>query len=856
MYPDIKISKSANPSDADPGSIINFTILVENMGDTTLDPVRVIDNLPEDMSYVIAHPLPDTIMDNTIIWDNVGPISSGSSKTIYLLAQIDENLSSSEIWVDNSWFSQNDVDAYNSSLIWQVNAFRTIQNAINVANNCEIVYVRSGIYSEQILINKSISLIAEPGVTLKIPNNPEYFTIEGSSSTWTPVIFAYGGIMTDNDVSGNDTISVTVDGFNFDNNNKPNLTGILFHNIGCGTYPTFLNNSVTVTGTPICGTNVSDQDYCNITGMERYLESVISNNTIVDFDIGIMVNGCSNCGKIIHNHIQWAYHTIGKTGILISGSDNCEPENIDIHYNYIGVDCGDNIGIFNQVSNIMNATLNWWSSPDGPDSPFDGDNFDPITGRIADGFGEKVVGLVHFDPWAGIDASMNVSQSSVMVGESIFFDSSSSFACHINGSFFDFFDVQWKFDDGSYSFDDSTYYNYDDPGIYHVSLRVKAIDMQLWPYFMYDWDHTIITVTQPGMPLVANADAQNLGVYEGEPGNSIHFNGCAIGGTPPYSYSWDFGDGSPSQNGQNPSHVFAEDNIYSVSLIVVDSDGQEKIDTTEVIISSGILIAYSNGPSFGNVNDEIYFSGYSIGGTSPYSYLWDFGDGSSPESGKMVSHVYDIPGKYTVILGVTDSLGNADNVSHQIVVNSERPEGYIETANLKSGWNFVSLPVNQIVDKTNLYFKYDTFFLNWTQAISNNNPAGESVIIPYIFGWDRNGQYYSINDVFKVGYGYWIYSEINCSLFSEIGNLNETGDISMLETGWNLVGIPFDHSINKTELIVDGQVWNFAVDTNLVSDYIFGWDALGQHYEFVDVFVPGYCYWVFASKECFLKYNV
>jgi hypothetical protein len=54
-----------------------------------------------------------------------------------------------------------------------------------------------------------------------------------------------------------------------------------------------------------------------------------------------------------------------------------------------------NIGIWNQVSITVNAILNWWGEDDGPDSPTSGYTYDPNTGRIADGLGDDVIGLVH-----------------------------------------------------------------------------------------------------------------------------------------------------------------------------------------------------------------------------------------------------------------------------------------------------------------------------------------------------------------------------------------------------------------------------------------------------------------------------
>jgi len=60
--------------------------------------------------------------------------------------------------------------------------------------------------------------------------------------------------------------------------------------------------------------------------------------------------------------------------------------------------------------------------------------------------------------------------------------------------------------------------------------------------------------------------------YEGYVGESIEFSGSVDGGTPPYNWSWDFGDWNTSEE-KNPTHVYSEDGTYEVTLIVSDVNG-------------------------------------------------------------------------------------------------------------------------------------------------------------------------------------------------------------------------------------------------------------------------------------------
>jgi hypothetical protein len=67
-----------------------------------------------------------------------------------------------------------------------------------------------------------------------------------------------------------------------------------------------------------------------------------------------------------------------------------------------------------------------------------------------------------------------------------------------------------------------------------------------------------------------------------------------------------------------------------------------------------------------NVNrgDNVWFEAIIAGGFQPYSYEWEFGDGTtSTESNPM--HVYKASGSYTVILTVTDDKGNSDTETRE-----------------------------------------------------------------------------------------------------------------------------------------------------------------------------------------------
>jgi PKD repeat protein len=59
------------------------------------------------------------------------------------------------------------------------------------------------------------------------------------------------------------------------------------------------------------------------------------------------------------------------------------------------------------------------------------------------------------------------------------------------------------------------------------------------------------------------------------------------GGTEPYTFSWNFGDGSSQSNEQNTEHTFVNPGTYVVSLTVTDSAGETVSDREEVNVRPG-----------------------------------------------------------------------------------------------------------------------------------------------------------------------------------------------------------------------------------------------------------------------------
>lgn len=130
------------------------------------------------------------------------------------------------------------------------------------------------------------------------------------------------------------------------------------------------------------------------------------------------------------------------------------------------------------------------------------------------------------------------------------------------------------------------------------------------------------------------------------------------GGTEPYSYSWDYGDGSPPDSSPRALHVYSRPGSYTVRLTVTDADGQVSWSPPVAVEALEPLTVTATGtPSQGSPPLDVAFESTVVGGAEVTAYDWDFGDGTAHGSGSSCSHTYSSPGLYEWSLTVTDAGG-------------------------------------------------------------------------------------------------------------------------------------------------------------------------------------------------------
>jgi PKD repeat protein len=139
------------------------------------------------------------------------------------------------------------------------------------------------------------------------------------------------------------------------------------------------------------------------------------------------------------------------------------------------------------------------------------------------------------------------------------------------------------------------------------------------------------------------------------------------------SYAWDFGDGGTADV-IAPSHTYALEGNYTVTLTVTDNAGQTDSVTQTVTVSTGAVdlppVAAFTFTCTGLACD--FDGSTSTDDGTIVSYAWDFG-GLATAAGATASYIFAADGTYDVTLTVTDDGGQTGTVSQQVTVVNQAP---------------------------------------------------------------------------------------------------------------------------------------------------------------------------------------
>jgi PKD repeat protein len=209
----------------------------------------------------------------------------------------------------------------------------------------------------------------------------------------------------------------------------------------------------------------------------------------------------------------------------------------------------------------------------------------------------------------------------------------------------------WDFGDGTTGFGAYTRHTYTLPGTYDVVLTVTDEDG--------DFGTASATITVDNVAPRARLTFSQV-AFEDE---VVYLSGNGWD-TPSdiktLKYTWDFGDGTTGL-GEEVTHVWIDEGIYTVTLTVEDDHGDIGTCTIKVSVINPPPIADAGWAQHAQEDGTVSFTGSGLDTPSDQSsltYYWFFGDGTGG-AGKDLTHVYEKAGTYFAALVVTDDNGDA-----------------------------------------------------------------------------------------------------------------------------------------------------------------------------------------------------
>jgi len=189
-------------------------------------------------------------------------------------------------------------------------------------------------------------------------------------------------------------------------------------------------------------------------------------------------------------------------------------------------------------------------------------------------------------------------------------------------------------------------------------------------------DAAVVTVTNAAPEITSTT--QNGPVQET---GTVDFTAAATDpGGDSVAFTWDFDDGSPTVAGASPSHAYADDGTYSVSVLADDGEGgTDSASVTVTVTNVAPVLASVTGNTSVIVGETAALVGVAsdlAGAADPLTWTWDWGDSSADDVGvglSSASHAYASPGTFGVSVTVSDGDGGSDSIDFDIVVSNPGP---------------------------------------------------------------------------------------------------------------------------------------------------------------------------------------
>lgn len=135
----------------------------------------------------------------------------------------------------------------------------------------------------------------------------------------------------------------------------------------------------------------------------------------------------------------------------------------------------------------------------------------------------------------------------------------------------------------------------------------------------------------------------------------------------PWTYQWDFGDGTTSTDPLISSHTYGTYGDYTIKLTVTNNVCVETAMETIAILAIPPVVDFAYDPSSGCAPLTVNFTNLSQF-AEPDKYKWEFGQGQATSKAINPTYTYFEPGKYTVSLSASNATGQVVNETKQMII--------------------------------------------------------------------------------------------------------------------------------------------------------------------------------------------
>lgn len=467
--------------------------------------------------------------------------------------------------------------------------------------------------------------------------------------------------------------------------------------------------------------------------------SDVATGSIINYDwnfgdVGSGTNNTSNILNPVHYYSNQGAHTITLT---ITTNNNCTAsvtQTLNVYpspvASFTAINVCENTAA--QFTNSSSGSITKWIWNYGDTSPLDSTLQNPSHTYTASGSYSVILTAVSGNNCSSNDTLVidvyqgpvaNFSAPGACLNKPTLFTDMSSVT---SGSI-----TSWSWDFGNFSAINNSYnpiYTFATFGTYNVNYTVTASNGCS--------SITTKTVGVYALP-VAGFSTSNACINSLTQFTDISTTGA---GSTLQSWVWAFGDGSPVNAIQNPSHTYALTGTFSPTLVVTNNFGCKDTATVNLNIYVNPIISFAIDETSGCATFCPKFTDTSTPSGFLTVWQWDFGDSSSIDLNQNPVHCFTTPGTYSVTLKGYTANG-CSGISNQNSVITIYPNPVA---------NFTYSPSNATTSAPEIYFtNTSTNATSWSWFFGDNAEALNSTDNNPVHAYGTAGDYCVLLKVFN-----------------------------------------------------------------------------------------------------------